>query len=183
MSEPTIASKLLGAVKSIFGRKDGAAPTTEEKDGTAPNAEETAAPATSTESTSPDTPAPAASEEETPAPEPSPAVVDSTEKAEIAAELANNETPTVSADSSVFEEAKAAASAASTTDTAAPAADELPVPNYDTLTIASVRARLRKLTLAQVRQLRAYETAGANRPDFVKMYDNRIAKLEAEGEA
>ncbi|WP_017589416.1 hypothetical protein [Nocardiopsis ganjiahuensis] len=63
---------------------------------------------------------------------------------------------------------------------AAPAAEDLAVPTYDELTLPSVRARLRKLTIEQVRDLRAYEVAHRSRPEFIKMYDNRIAKLEAE---
>lgn len=56
-------------------------------------------------------------------------------------------------------------------------AADLPVPDYDTATLASVRARLRALSAAQVSKLRAYEQAHANRPEFVRMFDNRIAKL------
>ncbi|GHC93102.1 hypothetical protein GCM10007079_42120 [Nocardiopsis terrae] len=63
---------------------------------------------------------------------------------------------------------------------ASPAAEDLAVPTYDELTLPSVRARLRKLTIEQVRDLRSYEVAHQSRPEFVKMYDNRIAKLEAE---
>lgn len=63
---------------------------------------------------------------------------------------------------------------------AAPAVGDLAVPTYDELTLPSVRARLRKLTIEQVRDLRAYEVAHESRPEFIKMYDNRIAKLEAE---
>ena len=62
---------------------------------------------------------------------------------------------------------------------AAPAAEDLAVPTYDELTLPSIRARLRKLTIEQVRDLRAYEVAHQGRPEFIKMYDNRIAKLEA----
>ena len=62
----------------------------------------------------------------------------------------------------------------------APAIEDLAVPTYDELTLPSVRARLRKLTIEQVRDLRAYEVAHQGRPEFIKMYDNRIAKLEAE---
>lgn len=57
---------------------------------------------------------------------------------------------------------------------------EAPLPNYDSLTLPSVRARLRKLTIEQVRQLRAYEAAHANRPEFVRMFDNRVKKLEEQ---
>lgn len=63
---------------------------------------------------------------------------------------------------------------------AAPSMEDLAVPTYDELTLPSVRARLRKLTIEQVRDLRAYEVAHQSRPEFIKMYDNRIAKLEAE---
>jgi hypothetical protein len=60
------------------------------------------------------------------------------------------------------------------------AADSLPVPDYDTATLASVRARLRSLSAAQVSQLRDYEQANAARADFLRMYENRIAKLTSD---
>ena len=55
-----------------------------------------------------------------------------------------------------------------------------PLPNYDALTVASLRARLRNLDIAQVRQLAEYERAHAGRADVLGMYERRIAKLEAE---
>jgi hypothetical protein len=69
--------------------------------------------------------------------------------------------------------------------TAAPAAPaaptgELPVPNYDGLTVASLRARLRNLSADQLAQLVDYEKSHANRADVVQMFERRIAKL-AEG--
>ena len=65
---------------------------------------------------------------------------------------------------------------------AAPAAStgELPVPNYDDLTIASLRARLRNLSADQLAQLTDYEKSHANREDVIQMFERRIAKL-AEG--
>jgi len=65
---------------------------------------------------------------------------------------------------------------------AAPAASagELPLPNYDDLTIASLRARLRNLSADQLAQLVDYEKSHANREDVVQMFERRIAKL-AEG--
>jgi hypothetical protein len=65
---------------------------------------------------------------------------------------------------------------------AAPAASggELPVPNYDDLTVASLRARLRNLSAGQLAQLVDYEKSHANREDVVQMFERRIAKL-AEG--
>jgi len=55
-----------------------------------------------------------------------------------------------------------------------------PLPNYDELSIASLRARLRNLDVAQVRELAEYEEAHAARADVVTMFERRIAKLEAE---
>jgi hypothetical protein len=55
----------------------------------------------------------------------------------------------------------------------------LPVPNYDDLTVASLRARLRNLDSAQVRALLDYEKANAGRAAVLTMYERRIAKLES----
>ena len=55
-----------------------------------------------------------------------------------------------------------------------------PLPNYDELSIASLRARLRNLGLAQVKQLAAYEKTHAARTDVMTMFERRIAKLTAE---
>jgi hypothetical protein len=65
---------------------------------------------------------------------------------------------------------------------AAPAAStgELPLANYDDLTIASLRARLRNLSADQLAQLVDYEKSHANRADVIQMFERRIAKL-AEG--
>jgi len=56
-----------------------------------------------------------------------------------------------------------------------------PLPNYDELSVASLRARLRNLDLAQVRQLTENERAHAARADVIGMFERRIAKLEADG--
>ena len=56
-------------------------------------------------------------------------------------------------------------------------AESLPIPDYDGATLASVRARLRTLTAAQVSLLRDYEHEHKARADFLRMYENRIAKL------
>jgi hypothetical protein len=55
-----------------------------------------------------------------------------------------------------------------------------PLPNYDELSIASLRARLRNLDVAQLRQLIGYERAHADRADVIAMFERRIAKLQAE---
>jgi len=55
-----------------------------------------------------------------------------------------------------------------------------PLPNYDELSFASLRARLRNLDVAQVRRLAEYERAHAARADVITMFERRIAKLEAD---
>lgn len=60
--------------------------------------------------------------------------------------------------------------------------DNLPLPDFDHLTLGSLRGRLRRLSLAELIQLRGYELAHANRLPIVSMLDNRIAKLAAEQE-
>jgi hypothetical protein len=62
---------------------------------------------------------------------------------------------------------------------AAPADAEPPLPNYDQLSIASLRARLRNLDVTQVRGLVEYEKGHAGRTDVLVMLERRIAKLEA----
>jgi hypothetical protein len=63
---------------------------------------------------------------------------------------------------------------------AAAAAGQLPVPNYDDLSVASLRARLRNLSADQISQLIDYEKGHAGRADVITMFERRIAKL-AEG--
>ena len=62
---------------------------------------------------------------------------------------------------------------------AAPADAGPPLPNYDQLSIASLRARLRNLDVTQVRGLVEYEKGHAGRTDVLVMFERRIAKLEA----
>jgi hypothetical protein len=56
----------------------------------------------------------------------------------------------------------------------------LPVPNYDNLTVASLRARLRNLDPSQVRTLLDYEKANEGRAAVLTMFERRIAKLESD---
>jgi hypothetical protein len=57
----------------------------------------------------------------------------------------------------------------------------LPLPNYDTLSLASIRARLRGLDADQLRILADYERKNEERPDVLGMFERRIEKLEAGG--
>lgn len=201
MSNPSIATKLITLVKGIFGRKEPVpAPVPAKDAGQSVEAEQTPqtegevketakeekraeAPAKPVaeekeEETASETPAERTEKaEKTEEPEASaksaaPATEDVPEGGEeIAEELEVAEAHTTVADDEVLEKVRKEAS---------PAAEDLAVPTYDELTLPSIRARLRKLTVEQVRDLRAYEVAHQGRPEFVKMYDNRIAKLEAE---
>jgi len=59
----------------------------------------------------------------------------------------------------------------------------LPLPNYDELSIASLRARLRNLDIPQLKQVADYERSHAGRAEVIAMFERRVAKLEAEPEA
>jgi hypothetical protein len=55
----------------------------------------------------------------------------------------------------------------------------LPLPNYDELSLASIRARLRGLDVAQLKMLLDYEAANAERAEIIGMFERRIERLEA----
>jgi hypothetical protein len=57
--------------------------------------------------------------------------------------------------------------------------EDLPLADYDHLTLPALRARLSRLDLTSLVQLRDYEKAHANRLPVVTMLDNRIAKVTA----
>ena len=68
-----------------------------------------------------------------------------------------------------------------TPETVAPEATAgLPLANYDESTVASLRARLRNLSVEQLTQLIDYEKGHAARADVITMFERRIAKVEAE---
>jgi len=54
---------------------------------------------------------------------------------------------------------------------------ELPIPDFDNISLGSLRARLRALNLEQLVVLREWEQAHANRLPVVTTLDNRIAKV------
>jgi hypothetical protein len=60
------------------------------------------------------------------------------------------------------------------------AASALPLANYDELSVASLRARLRNLSVEQLTQLIGYEKGHAGRADVIAMFERRIAKVESE---
>jgi hypothetical protein len=85
-------------------------------------------------------------------------------------------TPEASAPASTAPVARAASAAA------APAAGDLPVPNYDELSVPSLRARMRSLNAAQLQVLIDYESSHASRAAVLAMFERRLAKVEG-GEA
>ncbi len=54
-----------------------------------------------------------------------------------------------------------------------------PLPGYSDLTVASLRARMRGKSAEQISAFLAFEQATAARPEVVRMYENRLAKLQA----
>jgi hypothetical protein len=64
-----------------------------------------------------------------------------------------------------------------------PTRDELPIADFDSVSVPSLRSRLRRLSLADLAMLREYEQAHAHRLPVVTMLDNRIAKLAAAADA
>ena len=59
-----------------------------------------------------------------------------------------------------------------------PGGTDLPVPGYDELSVASLRARLRFLDAAGVRTLLEYEKAHQGRAAVITMFERRINKLD-----
>ena len=54
-----------------------------------------------------------------------------------------------------------------------------PVPGYAGLTVASLRARMRGKSAAQIQAQLDYERATTGRPEVVKMFETRLAKMAA----
>ena len=132
-------------------------------------------------------PAPAVSAPATPKTEPA------APKTEPAAKATTPKTEPAAPKTGAAAKAKAATPKAgpAAAKTAAPGAEPggpvgeagaLPVPNYDELTLASLRARLRGLDATQLRVMIGYERANAGREAVLTMFERRVAKLES-GEA
>lgn len=58
-----------------------------------------------------------------------------------------------------------------------PDRDDLPLADFDHMTLGSLRSRLSRLSLSDLLALRAYEQAHADRLPVVTMLENRIAKV------
>ena len=55
-----------------------------------------------------------------------------------------------------------------------------PIPGYDTMTLAQLRARLRTLSLTELEDLLLHEGAVQARPPFLTMLSNRIATVRSQ---
>jgi len=60
-------------------------------------------------------------------------------------------------------------------------AADLPIPDFDNVSLGSLRARLRSLSVEDLVTLREWEKAHADRLPVVTLLDNRIAKVSAAG--
>jgi hypothetical protein len=117
-----------------------------------------------------------AAPEQTAAPE-APVVADTV----VAETTAAPEATVVAEDTAAPEATVVAEETAAPEAAVAPAAtDALPLANYDELSVASLRARLRNLSPEQLTQLIEYEKGHAGRADVITMFERRIAKLAAE---
>jgi hypothetical protein len=56
---------------------------------------------------------------------------------------------------------------------------ELPLPGYETMSVAAIRARLRTLDVDQLQALLVHEQKNAARPEVMAMIDRRIEKIES----
>ncbi len=61
--------------------------------------------------------------------------------------------------------------------------EELPIEDFDHVTAGSLRGRLRRLELPELRTLRTYEQEHGHRLPILTLLENRIAKLEAAATA
>ena len=57
--------------------------------------------------------------------------------------------------------------------------DELPLDDYDHLTLGSLRARLPKLDPVELRQIQDYERAHGNRAPVLTLIESRLAKARS----
>jgi hypothetical protein len=58
--------------------------------------------------------------------------------------------------------------------------EELPIPDFDNVSLGSLRARLRSLSVEDLVKLREWEQAHAHRLPVITLLDNRIAKVSAD---
>jgi hypothetical protein len=142
-----------------------------------PAPEATSPEATAPEATAPEATSPEATSPEATADPETTAVVETPAEPETSAAP---ETAAAPATTAVAETTAASEVAAPVTAAAAPASEAaaaLPLPNYDELSVASLRARLRNLSADQLTVLISYEKSHADRAEVITMFERRITKL------
>jgi hypothetical protein len=96
----------------------------------------------------------------------------------VAETIVTPETPAAPDATSEPETSAAAEASAGPETSASPdASSALPLANYDELSVASLRARLRNLSNDDLTLLMTYEKAHQNRPEVIKMFQNRLIKM------
>jgi hypothetical protein len=161
MSVPQVKERPASALRAMFAGI-GSLLSVVDKVRSKPAAEAPADEATAPEAAAPET---------TTAPEPLAEAEAVAETEVVATETAAEPAPVVAETTAKSETAEAEAPAAPA------AADALPLANYDELTVASLRARLRNLSNDDLTTLMAYEEANQNRPEVIKMFKNRFIKM------
>lgn len=104
-------------------------------------------------------------------------VADSSAASEASAGTETVAAPEATATAEPVTSAAPEASAGPETSAAPEPSGALPLANYDELSVASLRARLRNLTNDDLTQLMTYEKAHQDRPEVIKMFQNRLVKM------
>jgi hypothetical protein len=177
-----------GSLMSVMDRVRNKPPAEAPADAEAPAAAATPAPeatAAAEDTAAPETVAPETVAPETVEPEtvalqtvaPETVVAESSAASEASAGPETVAAPEAAATAEPETSAAPQASAGTETPAATEPSGALPLANYDELSVASLRARLRNLTNDDLTQLMAYEKAHQDRPEVIKMFQNRLVKM------
>ena len=172
-----------GSLMSVMDRVRNKPPAEAPADAEAPAAAATPAPeatAAAEDTAAPETVAPETVDPETVALQtvaPETVVAESSAASEASAGPETVAAPEAAATAEPETSAAPQASAGPETPAATEPSGALPLANYDELSVASLRARLRNLTNDDLTQLMAYEKAHQDRPEVIKMFQNRLVKM------
>jgi hypothetical protein len=172
-----------GSLMSVMDRVRNKPPAEAPADAEAPAAAATPAPedtAAAEDTATPETVATETVDPETVALQtvaPETVVAESSAASEASADPETVAAPEATASAEPETAAAPQASADPETSAATEPSGALPLANYDELSVASLRARLRNLTNDDLTQLMAYEKAHQDRPEVIKMFQNRLVKM------
>ena len=172
-----------GSLMSVMDKVRNKPPAEAPADAEAPAAAATPAPedtAAAEDTAAPETVAPETVDPETVALQtvaPETVVAESSAASEASAGPETVAAPEAAATAEPETSAAPQASAGPETPAATEPSGALPLANYDELSVASLRARLRNLTNDDLTQLMAYEKAHQDRPEVITMFENRLAKM------